>query len=196
VVVLPRGVRYLSDEDVALILGYVRRGGTLVLCGTDAGTFDTRCVEREQWPFGQLVSAEGRVQGFGNGQCLHYQALPPEDAWRGEISDAVGQPLSWVDGAGEPRSLRVNAYAKPDGSRVVVHLVNYEVPLGRNSTEPPTPQPQLALRVPLPEGMEPTGAALIDPDGKFDGELRMAVDDGVTTLTVPGVYTYAVVSIQ
>ncbi len=196
VVVLPQYVRYLSDDDVALILGYIRNGGTLVLCGTDAGTFDKQCVQRERWPFERLCSARTRVRQFGKGRCIHYAGLPPEQAWRGEITEAAGSPLSWVEGVAEPGSLKVNAYVKPDSSRVVVHLVNYEVPLGRDSTEPPTAQGQLTLRVPLPEGKRPSRAVLIDPDGEFGGELPMRVDDGVATLTVPGVYTYAVVSIQ
>jgi hypothetical protein len=196
VVVLPRYVRWLSDSEVATILDYVRGGGTLVLCGTDGGRSDERCVERDPWPFERLCGSGQRPQRFGRGQCLHYLTLPSEEAWRGEISEAAGQPLSWVEGVAEPRSLRVNAHAKPNGSRVVVHLVNYEVPLGRDSTEPPTPQGRLTLRVPLPKRMKPSGAAVIDPDEQFGGELQMRLADGVATLSVPGVYTYAVVSIE
>lgn len=91
--------------------------------------------------------------------------------------------------------LRFEMRAKPDERRVVVHLVNYNVPLGTSSGRVRDME-NFAVRVPAPPGWRPTEALLHDSRRDQPETLTLrAVGDGFIEVTIPRLHIYAVVEV-
>jgi hypothetical protein len=118
--------------------------------------------------------------------------VPPE-----ELGDALmGQEAASLRVAPEAGpGVRLNAFSAPEaGSPLVIHVVNYDAPLG---VEPgPLPEHEnVALSVPLPEGAQVTGVTAFDPDGEPQ-DLAFQVGGERVHVTLPRLRIYAVVRIE
>jgi hypothetical protein len=125
------------------------------------------------------------------------------------IRRMVGEEVS-VAGSDVPKSLRISAYMVPgesDQKRLVVHLVNYNLPIEIDAEKsvrdaergevwrvysrslPPISARDIAVSIKLPNGAEVVGAQLHEP-GFAASILDVAVEDGRASFVVPCVTTY------
>ncbi|MFW5866914.1 MAG: hypothetical protein ACOCX2_03795 [Armatimonadota bacterium] len=176
-------VEFATAEQIAALRGYVERGGRAVVVGeTPTRDMQLRPLDGEA-----LLNA---TTAPGDGEWLWYERLPLDtlvDALQGEDGGLSAAPEV---GAG----IRVNAFAAPDGSRVVLHVLNYDTPLG---AEPQTPSPKenLPLSIPLPAGAEVTSVQALSPDAEAL-RLDWEIDGGRAILTLPRLHVYSVVRID
>ena len=93
------------------------------------------------------------------------------------------------------RSLRDLAAGDLTGRRVLMR-VDYNVPLGRDSTEPPIAVESLTARVPLPTGWRVESVAAVSPvDGEGLG-IEWSAGAGDVVLKIPTLRLYKAIRIQ
>ena len=92
--------------------------------------------------------------------------------------------------------VQVNAFRPVDSadSRLVVHLVNYNVPLGVDAP-PPVVQDGLALDIPLPSGLCATAAKAYTPGEDQPVDLSITTVNGRAQATLPPLTIYRVVEV-
>ena len=93
-------------------------------------------------------------------------------------------------------AVRLNAYVKQDTSKIVLHLVNYAVPLLLPDAETnAAPAGPLRVRVDLPEGRTACAALGCGPD---DPEFPVAVRQDGRTATVewPSLKVYGALTLS
>lgn len=86
----------------------------------------------------------------------------------------------------------VNAFMRPDGSRLYLHVVNYDVQLG-DAAPPPTVKTGLTVRLPLPAGKQITAARVYDPD--VSAPITLSQPDA-NALALPPLRIYQVVELE
>ena len=195
----------LSDAEVAALLSYVEKGGTLQM-SVRAGERDEEGVLRAAWPF------EGKLGRYGDGRIVYdpdfggVTRAHPEftvrfrnggfvatdaarNALQSKIRKVVGEG-AWKISADE--KVYVTPWREADGARVL-HVLN--------CTGAPDPKEGDAAPKQIPEGMlyHPAGDVVVtmpaegattavatSPD--FDGERNLACSvgaDGTLTFTLP-----------
>ena len=184
VVIVPAGVRCLSDGQVAALAGFASAGGRLIILGDDFAMADERCRPRPE-----------RERTIAQAQRLP-ETVPPDAliASLGEHGGIMADPAGRV-----PFAVGVNGYAKPSWagpSEIILHVVNYSVPLGRSSAAPPEPVPDLTARVPLPHGWRADSARAFSPVDKEDLRVTLRQEGSVAVLRLPKLYLYQAIRIQ
>ncbi len=172
-VILPN-VDYVTPWQLAALAAYADAGGRVIVIGglpeqdmqlrpLDAPGLGTGCVELDTIPLGQLMAL-----------------------LRGD-----GRELDVAAGAGE--GVRLNSFIAPDESRITLHVLNYDAPLG---SEPPelVAKENLALSVPLPDGAAVTAVVAYSPDWPTQ-DLPYQVADGRLQVTLPALRIYSVLQI-
>lgn len=199
-IVLPR-VSHIAENHARALRQYVRSGGVLVVTGA-VPEFDEKGQRPTASPLADLVGPSAASQSlavkrFGQGTTVVAAALPAQGTKLIEwVEQVAGRRFSVVADAKTPAlsKVRVNVFRDPGRPRYVVHLVNYNVPLGVESREPEIQGPiELALRLP---GI--TSAAHIrcyDPEGQ-PLELSADVKDGAVRCALPELRIYRVLSIS
>lgn len=201
VVIFP-DITAAGPEQLAALRAYVAGGGHAVLIGKrPTRDLQLRPLDAARLPealrVGEDALAErGGVRAWeleeGAGRWTWLDRVPPE-----ELGDALmGQEAASLRVAPEAGpGVRLNAFIAPEaGSPLVVHVVNYDAPLG---VEPgPLPEHEnVALSVPLPEGAQVTGVTAFDPDGEPQ-DLAFQVGGERVHVTLPRLRIYAVVRIE
>ena len=169
VVVLPY-VQYAGMRQLRAFEGFVRDGGIGILVG-DHPTADLRMEPFERPPLqpategAQDAELGVRVRRIGDGICIASERLPVRTGvvlWAASAG-ATDLPVI-VDDEDRRPAVRVNAFVRRDGPRpqVVLHLLNYDVPLGVDAPDPDV-VPRLELSVPLPNGLRAERVELFDP---------------------------------
>lgn len=193
-VLLPR-VSHLADDQAEALQQYVRAGGVLVVTGA-APVFNDQGRRPVQPPLADLIDAlsPAKAEGarrVGKGAVGYVPALPT-----GGIKQAAGREFSIMGGLPTPAlsKVRVNAFRQPGRSRYVVHLVNYNVPLGVEAREPDVPRGiEVTLR--LPGITVAPKVRCHDPQGQA-ADLPSEVKEGKVRFTVPDVRIYKVLEIS
>jgi hypothetical protein len=131
-----------------------------------------------------------------NGQPL--EALVGKDAvrpWRWDAPPDLGEPIS--PARGRTRGLRFAAWRAPDGKRLALHAVNYNVGIRGRSKSPVVPLEHIPVRLRLPDGLRPRRVVACDPDRTDERlPLEFALEDGRIAFTIPRVRVYKVIEIQ
>ncbi len=93
--------------------------------------------------------------------------------------------------------VKVNAFCTPGEGpgRVVVHVVNYNVPLGVEAARP-TPVDGIELRLPWPKGRRVAAATAYAPDEQEPVPLETRIEDGRLLCRLPRVRIYRVVEVR
>jgi hypothetical protein len=92
----------------------------------------------------------------------------------------------------------VSAYTKDGttGGALVVHVVNYDVPIhDKGKSGPPVDVEGLTLGLPLPAGWRATSVETIEP-GQETGAAPFVQEGGRITVTVPRLSIYKVLRIN
>lgn len=199
VIVVPAHIRYVSDEQLGILRDYVAGGGKLVLCDEHFAQFDACCRERAKPAFPALRAKPQEIVPVGKGQAV-FLPTPPQRKELVDVLERIHGPASLLVSAGIPRrkALKVNAFGKKadDGTwQVVLHLLNYHVPLGKESTEPVEPMEDLRLALPL-RGMKGTSVTLLDPRQGEPEDVPFVSDGDTITFTVPRLDVHKIVRVR
>jgi len=162
-------VTFMSRSQIDALKTYVARGGRAAIVG-DTATADDRMVPFDRPPLADLDAP----------------AEPSLAKVWGKPGVLVG-PEGW-----QIENVKVNAFANPD--QIVVHVVNYNVPLGENA-RPPVIVKDLALSIPLPKGRQPTRIDVYDPEEDEAHALDYRVTGGRAWIALPPLRIYKVIRI-
>ncbi|NOZ19720.1 MAG: hypothetical protein GXP25_01390 [Planctomycetes bacterium] len=178
---------HLSDACVAALREYVASGGKAIVIGKPP-EYDDKGRKRETPAFKDLIHS---------GKVLHMKRLPKYGAHLANaIEKVTGQDLSLFESKQSPTlaKVRVNAFRKPGANRLVLHFLNYNVPLGVDAKEPELIGPiKVAMR--LPEGMKDVTVTCCAPQGET-AELKGTQEDHVLRFALPELRIYKVVEIK
>ena len=190
-VMLPR-VSHLAGGQAEALRQYVEAGGMLVVTGEGPELDDKgrplapplRALF--DMPAGSQPLA---VKQVGKG-AVHASALPGQWAEQGagrEFSAVAGPETAALS------KVRVSAFRRPGAAHYVIHLVNYNVPLGVEGGDPQVQRDiEVALRLP--------GIAVAprvrcrDPQGA-ESDLSAEVKDGKVRFTLPELRIYKVLEV-
>ena len=98
-----------------------------------------------------------------------------------------------MDGGSE--AVRFNAFVHPDEGFVMLHVLNYDVPLGVDE-ETVEGKSNLALSIPLPEGAKATAVTAYDADQEQAQTLPVQTANGRAHFTVPDLHIYKAIKIE
>jgi len=181
----------LADRHVQALARFVEAGGTLLVSGPFA--------EKDEYlrPRAVLPAPLDRVAGLADGQSVAAGRgrLVRADQ-EGALATAIGAAgLAVRRGDGQPTAgIRLATYRSTDGRRLILHLVNYNVPLGVEPL-PVEAAADLAVAVPLPRGRTLAGFRVLSPDPPSPA-AEVTVSAGVATVRIPQLRIYAVVELQ
>jgi len=182
-IVLP-DVRFISEEQMRALRTFRREGGDLLVFG-QTGRYDDRMREREDNPLAELSV----------GDAFDFEAL---EAKLAEMRETL-PPLLAVDGLPDMRrrwAIKPAMYidSPRDPSRIVVHLLNYNVEIGRDFGQV-TPVPSAHLRVPLPDDFVPQRARVIRVEDESEEIAAVGIEGQFATVGVHdlGIHTIIVV---
>jgi len=199
IVVVPATVQFVSDEQIEVLRRYADQGGGLILCGERFASHDDRCRERSHPPFPDLRARAGKILSVGKGQAVFSPTSVAMDDLLGWIARLHAPPsLLAADDVPRRKALKVNAFRKMEDGRwqVVLHLLNYHVPLGRDLTEQLEPMRNVPLAVPLPDGMRPGSVTLFEPRGGRPEDETFTTDTHTVRFTVPMLYVHKTIRIR
>lgn len=197
-VVVPH-VSCISDRQAAALRSYLHAGGAALVTGP-APEMDELGRKPAPGPLDDVLEKPGRtepaVRAVGKGPAATVAALPAQGAPLADwLSKLAGEDLSVIRSAQTPllAKIRVNAFRHPAGSRYVVHLLNYNVPLGVAPKELERPGPvEVALR--LPSAVHAMHARCYDPWGQ-EADLPITLEGKLLRFTVPDLRVYKIVEI-
>ncbi|MGD9498619.1 MAG: hypothetical protein AB7Y46_20160 [Armatimonadota bacterium] len=180
--ILPQ-MDYFSDEHLAAVEAFARGGGTVLTIG-DFATCDE--LMRPRANVSWLPPADGEAT-LGAGLVIRRELLPTTSELLALLGRVEETRLVVEEGRGERTLLRSSAYA--DADEVIVHLLNYSVPIQPGPEV--VPQRDIRVRAPLPEGATVAGVTLLTPEGQ-DATVEYEVRAGACWFTVPEVEIYVV----
>ncbi|MEA3400271.1 MAG: hypothetical protein U9R79_03400 [Armatimonadota bacterium] len=211
-------VKYASPEQIAALESYMEGGGrAMIIGGTPTHDLQVRPLDAEALPDVMRPTDDDspiRYQRQGQGSWLWISQVPldrlgaaiaaPHDTlaagytsfeqFTAALSTAeYAERLSIAPGTGP--GLRVNAFAAPDGSRLVLHVLNYDVELG-GEPAPVQAKQNIDLHLPLPQGTEVASVIAFSPDRQEPASLGHRVEDGRALITLPSLRIYEVLQIE
>ena len=179
VVVVPPGVRYVSAAQLAALEAFAQSGGKLLVIGDDFARFDELCRPRPP----RAVDGVATVL-----------AMPCDmRTLRMALDQALGFPADLCHGS-DAEGIGVNAFARP--TEIIVHLVNYNVPLGRKSTEKAVPVEGLKLAVPLPANWRVKRVIAFGPDEPKGMQLKWKTTPKGATIDLAALPLYRAIRIE
>lgn len=212
-VLVYQDVERISAAEAEAVLAYIKAGGLVMAAGI-VGDVDEWFRSRlsgltQDWPpvGAPPTQAAGRGRArpgplrrrIGQGTLL-YQPQPFTAAQVIAAAEAhLGRSVRVFEGTDNPlQRLRVNAWlgqtAQP---ALTVHVVNYNVPLGKHNGGQVPPVHALRVAIPLPECTRARRAWLYTP-GVADRPVSVPVslDNGVATFDIPHLHIYGVAHLR
>jgi hypothetical protein len=193
VVILPRAL-VLSDQQIAHLSSYVGNGGKLLAWGP-AGVLKPSAIPGDSAQPRAISARSGPVGVPGATPIQAEDARAAADAIVAELGQAGAADIT------APFTVRATLYRQPN--RLVLHLVNYDREPGAredNRGGPPDERPQavenIAVSLPLPQGIAPTAVTLLAPDRDQPLKLDFQVNQGRITFTVPRLLVYGIAVID
>ena len=187
-------VRVMSDEQLRVLGEYVTGGGHAIVV-RGLGGLDDALREREQ--AGGLRAAvrglaEGEHASLGRGRVTLLEDVAGVPA----VLGAGCRVLSCPDRA-LGRRVKVNAFCDAPGrpKKLVLHVVNYSVPLGVEAA-PPEEVDGIRVRLPLPAGAKVTAVTAYSPDRDAGVLLRVGDEGGAKEVALPRLRIYEVVEVE
>jgi hypothetical protein len=187
-------VNVLSEAGLKTLAAYAQSGGHLIVSGSFAELDEfgrQRDLTVGDWGPTTQVNA-GETITWGEGRLT--KCATPEEAVA--ALGPAASVLSCPDERLAPH-VKVNAFCSPgQPQRIVIHVVNYNVPLG---VQPAPLEPidgvTLAVPLPLPKGTTRLTVRAFAPDEAAPADLAVSVADGKATIQLPPLTIYRVVEI-
>jgi hypothetical protein len=186
-VIVPAGVRSLSEEQMEIFRRYAAEArGSLIIARDDFGVMDEKCRPRAR--------SLRRIEG-----ASVLSAGVAASALLARLSEIIGRPGGLTDATGQaPSGVGVNAFIAPANDRagaVLFHLVNYNVPLGRDRTDPPRPVRDLVASLPFPPGWRVTSVEAFSPHLGESRDVNFEQQGDRVRLRIPRLDLYKVIRI-
>lgn len=182
VVVAPL-LTYLDPDQAGGLRRYVEGGGYLALIGPPPSrTMKLRPLD---------LSLSG-----GSGKVIRFPAVPDAGLLAGDSLDskAIAERVHPVMlDQSDDRCIAANSFVtEQEGvpKSLLLHLVNYRVPLGRGAPSP-TRIDRVTARIPLPSGRGISGVTLFEPD-QAPVDATWEIADGFLTIRVSDFWIYKV----
>ncbi len=197
-IVLPQ-VSHLAEAQLAAVQRYLHEGGTLIVTGKAPQADELGRVQDPQPLAPWLAAAEAQgtaTQRRGRGVCVLMRSLPAEGGQLVDIlQKAAARSFATLAGPQDPAwaKVRVNAFQRPGQAQWVLHLVNYNVPLGVESREPAVQGP-LKVTLRLPAGLSEAKIRCHDPQGEAI-EIQSTFRNSELRFTLPELRIYKVLEI-
>ena len=190
-------IKYADPQQMEALTQYVQAGGVaLVLGATPTHDMCLRPHEPPRLAEKLELPAEGlageKSVSDAKGTWLYVDRMPA-DGMREALKTALGADAAVMDGGSE--AVRFNAFIHPDEGFLMLHVLNYDVPLGIPA-DPVEDKSNLILSVPLPEGATATSAEAYDPDKAQPEALDVQMADGRAELTLPDLHIYKAIKIE
>ncbi|MBD3293518.1 MAG: hypothetical protein GF393_11380 [Armatimonadia bacterium] len=188
-------IKYASPDQIAALASYVDGGGHAVVFG-ETPTHDMRMqplsaadIPAAMRP-AEIGGDPGAMRAADAGFWTRRERMPLEGLVA--LIRGNGPALNCASDAGP--GVRLNAFAAPDGSRMTLHVLNYDTPLGADPAKL-VPKEDLAVSVPLPEGAEVASVRALSPDAAAR-EVPWRVGDGRLEITLPTLEVYSLLRIE
>lgn len=138
---------------------WVRAGGHLLVAGMHP-------------PYSPLL-AMAAGKNSGRGTVTRVEKLPEAKGLETWLRQTAKLDAAAVLDDGRPTLQRVfvNLFVRRAPPRLVLHVLNYNSPLGVHAG-PPNPLENISLRIPLPDGFAPVRITAFDPDGPSPEPLK------------------------
>jgi hypothetical protein len=193
--VIAPDVNVLSDADLEALAAYIRGWGHLVFTGHFAEQDDLgqpRDLAAGEWAAAAQLKP-GETAAWGQGAVTRRAAIE-------DIAADLAAQASVLTCSDERRAphVKVNAFGtRTDPQRIVVHVVNYNVPLGVRG-DPPEAVDGITLAIPvsLPKGEVRLTVSVLSPDAGVAGGAAAGFADGKVTVQLPPLTIYEVVEIS
>ena len=188
-IIVPPGVRSLSGAQLEIFRRYAQEGGgTLVVMGDDFASLDEKCRSRP--------AADREIAG-----ALRLPATASADEVLARLSPRpVASPASVADRGGRtPAGIGANAYFKSSAAgagEILLHLVNYNVPLGKDRNDPPLAVADLMATVLLPPHWQVEGVKAFSPYPDEDLRITFEQEGDAVRLRIPRLHLYKVIRIS
>jgi hypothetical protein len=203
----------MSDEQVAAVREYVRKGGGLVATA-DTARFDDWRRDRGKSGLSDVLGfdergakrSEPRQNQFGSGRAAFLPELTPQIAvpkrsgftakywapasngkqFANAVRWAAGGKLTWE--ITSPSFVATETYYQPDRNRYILHLVNYNF---RRSAPG-----DITVSIHTQDASAITKITQYSPDQGVPAELKMVRTADALTFTVPSFDVYTIIAIQ
>jgi len=186
------GISFLSDRHLQALAGFVEQGGTLLVSGPFAEQDEyLRPRAVLQNPLAALRGLEGgQIVQAGKGRLVRADG---EDSVV-EFLGRSGVRVRTGDGKSAP-GLRLAAYRSSNGQKLIVHAVNYNVPLGVN---PPAIEEvrDVDIELPLPAGRGISGFDFFSPDQPSPIEGGVRGENGIARIHLDRIRIYGVAELR
>ncbi len=187
-VLIAPSMEYLSDEHLAMVRGFVESGGTLIAVGPFA-THDELMRPRAEI---EWLPDAARARDLGAGRVVLSELLPTPSGFL-ELIEPAGEARV-VMGAAQNSQWLLRSACYADEDEVVVHLLNYSVPVQPGPGET-VPRRNVQVRAPLPDGATVTAVECVAPEMEgFAPEFE--VRESACWFTVPEVPIYVVCRVK
>lgn len=180
-------LRFVSDEHLEAMRAFVEGGGRLIAVGEFA-THDELMRPRAQPDW---LPAADASRAPGEGHVVRRDLLPTQTELLELLAPLGETRLVVEDGRDVHPLMRTACYS--DEEEVVVHLLNYSVPIEAGAGET-VPRTDVRVRAPLPEG-DVAAVECIGPE-KASLTPQFEVRDGACWFTVPEVPIYVVCRVR
>jgi len=186
-VIFVPGVDHIESAELRSLQSFVRNGNTLVFNGSPPTRDEYYDDIAARLAFPQKSS--GRVIIAGEKIDARHVAARCKQALGYDPCITPAGPDATLAG------LRFEMRCKPRDRRIVLHLLNYNVPLG-SSRAKVSDIDSFKLRIPVPQGWRPTKALLHNSRADRPETLPLAtVSRGFVEVSVPKLHIYSVLEV-
>jgi len=212
VVVVP-AADAMEDPTPTVLLDFARAGGTVIVSGRSGERFgmDKLLQKRSEWPFKDALGREPTEkpsymsEPVGSGRIIYLGGTPGADYYEGgrndEAESATRMRRALAEAASArsidvdaPETVGVTAAISPDGTRLTIDLVNYDIV---PETDELTPAEGLSVEIRLPGSL--AGKSLsghMHAFGDERAEIVARAHNGSVTLKFPRLVVYAVTVLE
>lgn len=211
----------LSETVAQALLDFMESGGLVIASGNEPGSVDAQGVFsrfyvgrldelfriREAnpatvWPPARLDGTNIQVHDIGLGRLMSMPAGAPDikQLIRRIEHFFLHQGRSRRAGvfanlpSAAMRRLRVAAWAAPD--RLALHLLNYNVPLGRENAGQVGAIRNVEVEMALPDNRTPSSVRLLTPEEAAAEDVQFSVTNGVISFVIPSLHIYKIAMIR
>lgn len=220
-VLICHAVEQISEPAARALLNFMERGGLVIASGSEAGNLGEPQFQRfyvgmldelfrlreanpdSVWPPVHLDGTVIETHEIGLGRLI---SVP---AGALDVEELIPQIEGFFADKGRPRRLgvirnlspaslermRVAAWAAPD--KLALHLVNYNVPLGKENSGQVAPHANVEVEMVLPDNWEPSSVRLLTPEATgSSGEVQPTLTEGVISFVIPTLHIYEIAFMQ
>ncbi len=192
--VVAADLHVVSQGQLRELAAYVSHGGHLIVVG-DFAVQDEFLRDRpaESSPLlARIAGKRGETVRHGDGRVTSVASVESVPAALGGTAPVLACADALLGAQVKVNAFQSIAEVPP---RIVLHLVNYNVPLGVDAP-PPAAVDGIELLVPVPKGMRAVSARALAPDRDGDTALAINGAESGARIAVPGLRIYQVVELK